>query len=97
LFRFLFTFFTIDFFIFMITFMLFNFFLTESVVIFIFAKCWKFLDFSNFTLFFCYAFKSIVSWAVNFDFNSLTAIVGYIRHDADVTYSACSASYRQNH
>jgi len=26
--------------------------------------------------------------------NPLTAIIGYIRHDADVT---CSATYRQNH
>jgi len=34
-----------------------------------------------------------------FSYNTLTlysAIVGYIRHDADVICSACSASYRQN-
>jgi len=29
--------------------------------------------------------------------NPLTAIVGYIQHDADDICSACSASYKQNH
>jgi len=44
-----------------------------------------------------YADCYLVKKGIKILFNSLSANVGYTRHDAEVTCSTHSASYRQNH